>query len=418
MRILLSCLQSEKRHPLPAYAFWREYFVEGCAEAGIECVEVPGVDWAEGLTHRPGPALERWRAGTWHRVADFVRNDRAKHGARNPLALFLGYLYPQQIDVHAIAELQRLGLPCVNFFCDNVRQFHRLPDAYRPFALHWVPEYEALPLYRDVPHVHAAMVCWIRPEWRTLPASESEPPTMIGSADILRHDVLAHAIRAGATLRIRGPGWIEAASDTANGPPPADRTAATRPSARIERNVLANQLALVREHGPRALWIKVHDRLRPLVPPPIPATFVGPELPHHDYLRVTRAAEITVGINRVPTARHSVHAPLAYSRLRDIEAPMLGACYLTEWTAGLPHLYELGTEIESWRDPAELADKIAALSGDPKRRWRMRRAAQRRALADHSVPRTLRRLLDRLGLTATARTRAAAFAVPRTTTAL
>ena len=57
MRVLLSCLQSQKRHPLPAYDFWRPYFVEGCREAGIECLEVPGVDWAEGVVYPPGANL-------------------------------------------------------------------------------------------------------------------------------------------------------------------------------------------------------------------------------------------------------------------------------------------------------------------------------------------------------------------------
>ena len=33
---------------------------------------------------------------------------------------------------------------------------------------------------------------------------------------------------------------------------------------------------------------------------------------------------------------------------------MLGACYLTEWTAGLEHMYELGKEIETYRTPEEL----------------------------------------------------------------
>jgi hypothetical protein len=391
MRILLSCLQSERRHALPGYAFWRGYFVEGCAEAGIECVEVPGLDWAEGLTHPPGPALDCWRANAWQRVVDFVRADRARNGARAPLAMFLGYLYPQQVDTAAIRELQRQGLPCVNFYCDNVRQFHRLPEAYRAFALHWVPEYEALPLYRDVPHVHAPMPCWVHPRWRTLPERETEPPTMIGSADVLRRDVLARAIGAGAELRICGRGWNAADEDA-------------RPRARgCARAIVANQLALVREHGPRALWTKVHDRLRPLTPPAIPDACIGAELTPGDYLRVTRGARVTIGINRVPTARRSLHAPLAYSRLRDIEAPMLGACHLTEWTAGLPHLYDIGAEIECWRDPVELADKIAALSRDPARRRRMRRAAQARALGEHAVPRTLHRLLDRLGLAAHAR---------------
>src|SRR3989442_11146866 len=64
MRILVSCLQSRKRYPIPAYEFWRPYFVQGLQEAGHEVLEVPGVDWAEGLIYPRGPELESLRART------------------------------------------------------------------------------------------------------------------------------------------------------------------------------------------------------------------------------------------------------------------------------------------------------------------------------------------------------------------
>ena len=69
--------------------------------------------------------------------------------AQRPIHLFVGYFYPEQVEVSAIRELQRMGIPCVNFFCDNVREFVKPPAEYAPFALHWVPEFEALPMYRE-----------------------------------------------------------------------------------------------------------------------------------------------------------------------------------------------------------------------------------------------------------------------------
>jgi len=77
---------------------------------------------------------------------------------------------------------------------------------------------------------------------------------------------------------------------------------------------------------------------------------------------------------------------------------MLGACYLTEWTKGLEQLYDLGTEIETYRTAEELTTKLADLRQDPARRVAMRGRAQRRALGDHSVLRTLGRICERLGL--------------------
>jgi hypothetical protein len=389
MKILVSCLQSRKSHVIPAYGFWRTYFVRGLEEAGHQVVEVGEVDWAEGLTYSAGSALGSWRARTWERVLAFVREEQG----RDPVQLFIGYLYPEQVDETAIQELQRMGIPCVNFFCDNVREFAGVPSEYRPFALHWVPEWEALPMYRaaGLAHVHAPMPCWIPPNLRNVPSRESEPPTFVGSADILRRDLLARALQAGADFTIRGPGWT-------GGMEMLDEE---RSRSRSLRTLLANQVTIVRRHGVAAILRKIENRVRPLPGVQILSSRIHEEPAGADeYMRVTREAMVTIGINRVPTARASHNRPLAYSRLRDIEASMLGACLLTEWTRGLETLFELETEIESYRTAEELSTKLAELRKYPARRLSMRRRGQLRALHDHSVACSIARICQKLGFPA------------------
>jgi hypothetical protein len=388
MRILVSCQQSCRRHPIPAYEFWRPYFVRGLTEAGHEVLEVPGIDWAEGLVHRPGAALDLWRERTWQAVRSFVHAERRDR----PVDLFLSYLYPTQIEVGAIRDLQSMGIPCVNFFCDNVREFGTLPAEFRAFALHWVPEFEALQMYRaaGLAHVHAPMPCWIPQNLRSVTATETEPPTFVGSADILRRDLFSRAVQAGATFTVRGAGW----SSERDGGRAAPRQ--RRPSA-----IVANQVALVRSHGLGALLRKAASWLLPMRPAPLPAWSIkAAPASENEYFRITREATICLGVNRVPTARNSNLHPLRYSRLRDIEAPMLGACYLTEWTEGLECLYEIGTEIEVYRTAEELSAKLGELASDAKRRRSMRRRAQRRALEEHCLGRSIARISERVGLSA------------------
>jgi hypothetical protein len=388
MRILVSCQQSRQRHAIPAYEFWRPYFVHGLAEAGHEVLEVPGVDWAEGLVHRPGAALDLWRARTWEKVRTFVRAERRDR----PVDLFLSYLFPSQIEVGTIRELQNMGIPCVNFYCDNVREFRTVPAEYRAFALHWVPEFEALPMYRAarLAHVHAPMPCWIPQNLRTAPAAETEPPTFVGSADILRRDLFSKAVQAGAKFTVCGAGWPEESGGGRVAPRPRRLSA-----------IVANQAAFVRSHGFGALLRKAESLIYPMRPAPLPAWSVGiAPASENEYFRVTREATVCLGVNRVPTARNSNLHPLRYSRLRDIEAPMLGACYLTEWTEGLEYLFEIGTEIEAYRTADELSTKLGELTSDPKRRRSMRGRAQRRALEEHCLGRSIARISERLGLSA------------------
>lgn len=386
MRIFLSCQQDlgGPPHPVPAYRFWRGYFAHALAEAGHELLEAPECDWAAGLLPLADDERTAWREKTWTTALDWIRREHA----RQPIDLFLAYLYPQQVEPAELAELRSLDIPTVNFFCDNVREFRRVPPEYRNFDLHWVPETAALPLYQraNLPAIHAPMPCWVPPAFRAPPTEEKLSVSFIGTRDELRAGLFADAISRGLDITLYGPGWRE----------PAPGSNSTPISA---HGLLSRQLAFVRQHGAAAFFRKVTSKFQPTQSVNFDfAPHAGSSLTAQDYLTSSRDATVCIGVNRYPSPRHSLRHPGTYSRLRDIEAPMLGACYLTEWAEGLDALYEGGVEIETYRDAAELVEKARALQADPSRRARLRTAGQRRALSDHSIARTLERIATRLGL--------------------
>ena len=386
LRIFLACQQAVKRHAVPAYAFWAEYFRGAFAEAGHTGLEAPECDWAEGLLPLSTEQAAAWRARTWASTLAFLRREHA----RQPIDFFLGYLFPAQVSPEAVAEIRALGIPCVNFFCDNVREFREIPAAYRNFDLHWVPEFKALTLYRDagLPHVHAPMACWVPPAQRRPVERESLPVTFVGTRDEQRAHLFADAIRLGLAVDLRGPGWESAASTP--GPPP--------PRARNPLELARRQIDFARQHGLAALARKHTGSGQPAPLAFDFAPFAKPAQFGAAYWPVLRECSVCLGVNRYPSLRFPFEQPDTYSRLRDLEAPMAGACYLTEWTEGIDQLYELGQEIETYRDAAELVEKSRALSADVLRRQRLRAAGQRRALHDHSIARTLDRIAKTLKL--------------------
>ena len=198
LRILLCCQQAHQRHAVPAYGFWAEYFRHGLSEAGHESLEAPECDWAEGLLPLDAAARAAWQDRTWSNALAHLRREHA----RKPVDLFLAYLYPQQVLPAALAEIRALGIPCVNFFCDNVREFRQVPAEFHAFDLHWVPEYKAGPLYQraGLSWISAPMPCWVPPDRRTPVETETLPVTFIGTRDEQR-----------ATLLITGAGSRPAA---------------------------------------------------------------------------------------------------------------------------------------------------------------------------------------------------------------
>jgi hypothetical protein len=187
-------------------------------------------------------------------------------------------------------------------------------------------------------------------------------------------------------MDVRGPGWKEGA--TAWATPPKGKGF----------GLLANQWNYAAQHGVSALFRKFAYRIRP--PRPIAFNF-EPWLRESpwgdDYWRVLRGCRVCVGVNRYPSLRFPIDHPDRYSRLRDIEAPMAGAAYLTEFAPGLDKLYEIGREIEVYRDAAELAAKTEELGRDAPRRRKLREQGQRRALGDHGIAQTVAKIAHRLG---------------------
>ncbi len=107
---------------------------------------------------------------------------------------------------------------------------------------------------------------------------------------------------------------------------------------------------------------------------------------------------ITLGINRYPSFHFPISKPDSYSRLRDIEAPMLGACYLTEWTDGIEELYDTENEIAVYKNTDELIMKIKELEADVNKRRALKINGQKRALSTHTIPDSLNNIKCSLSL--------------------
>jgi len=389
MRIYLAFFQTQARGPGTAnYGFWADMMRAGLQEGGHTVLESPTIDWTAAMNLIAPGALAAWRDRTWSAVLGELAAEQARGG----VDLFLGYFFPQQVEPAAVHEIRRRGIPAVNFFCDNVREFRRVPDAYRPFDLHWVPEWEALPLYRaaGLAHIHAPMPVWIPPDYRHVSDRESPDVTFLGSRDPLRSELFGRLEHLDVRVSIRGKGWQP------------DEAPASAPVATDLRERLGNQADFVRQHG-LAAWLRKFRPGKTSPAPEPPTDWLGAPVSREEYLRLSRESAVTLGVNRYDSPRLRPGEIAAYSRLRDIEAPMLGACYLTEWAPGLDQLYDLEEEITTYRDVAGLAAQIQRLLADPTRRLRLRHAAQRRALQAHTIGMTLQKITSALGLRAVSR---------------
>ncbi|HEY9692535.1 MAG TPA: glycosyltransferase [Oculatellaceae cyanobacterium] len=388
MRILLSCQQATRKHPVPAYDFWENYLKKGIEEAGHEWVEVPGVDWAEGLVYLEDSdreALKAWRDRTWNQTVSYIKQQHQN----KQFDFFLSYLFPKQVEPTAVEEIKSLGIPCVNFFCDNVREFKRVAKEFYCFDLHWVPEFKALPMYKQAKlnYIFAPMPLWIPTHQRTCEHSENYGVSFIGSRDVQREALFAQVIKYGLNVEIRGAAWSS-----------SDSVINNVKSAKSLGTTVLNQWRFFNKMGFQPFIRKITEKYQPKIAPNTFDKYVREKPNAEKYVEITQQSIITLGVNRYPSYRYPFNKPDTYSRLRDLEAPMMGACYLTEWTEGLDQLYELGEEIETYRTAQEMVEKIQQLKVDSDQRKKMRCQGQKRALAEHTIPQSLAKITNYLGI--------------------
>jgi hypothetical protein len=382
VKIFLSFLQSKYKHPIPAYSFWEYYLKNGIEEAGHQWVECPDVDWALGLVPQSKGDYQKWKQASWAKTLLWLKD--------NPADLFLCYLYPRQIDIAALKAIQKTGIPCVNFFCDNVRQFKKLPFEFSVFDLNWVPEFKAIKLYRKAgyPCVNLPMPVWIEPRFRMAGEEKLNQITFIGSKDIQRKLLFEKVLEADPEMQlsIYGGSWMD-----------KEIIPQIQFKQTIDQKISSN-LTFIKSFGILAWIRKMQHRNSDNGAGTVLTQKIHPSPSSELYNTLTSQSMITLGVNRYPSFRYPFAEPDTYSRLRDIEAPMLGACYLTEWTEGIDGLYDLDNEIKIYRTPADLIDQVKALQSDPVLRLNFRINGQKKALSKHSISQSLTTILGALGV--------------------
>lgn len=385
MNIYLICQQSLVKYPLPAYEHWANYLRSGIQEAGYNVQEISNPHWAYGLNRLSPPERKSWRSKEWQRTLEDIHALEQK-GQRPDVILC--YLFPEQTEAGAIQELRKRGYPVVNFFCDNVREYKKLPTEFGLFDLNWVPELDALPMYQKAgyKYIYRPMPMWVPNEYRTVSETERPGVSFIGSKDVQRVLLLNQVAGHLPELEVRGMGWND------------NRGGLRKNTDQSAMEKIMNQFEFIQKNGLAAWYRKI--KYRSYYPEPNEALQkcfrTSPD--YDQYYQYLREFQVTLGVNRYPSFNFPIDQPDTYSRLRDLEAPMIGACYLTEKAPGISDLFEEGKEILTYTSAEELVEQSKRLLGDASLRKRLRTEGQKRSLNDWSIPASLNAMLSSLGL--------------------
>jgi len=385
---------------------WAANFYPALAELGCEIVEsqtdlFPASRFMDVAGTFTSAEIES-RANSSQQILDEVRR---AHASR-PIDLFLSYFYNAHFDPDGFAELRRIGIPSVNFYCNSMYQFDLVNRIAAKADYAWHTERDAHRFYVEA----GANPVWV--QMGADPALYHPRPDIprlksacfVGQRYCDRDRWVASLVRAGVPVEVYGAGW--------NGSGGADmyinpgvkesgsvlgRHKAAPGSWRsylkvFRKNVAANgflagllrsarQLKYRRET--HALTSLIASRVRGRA---------------EDIASVFAGHEICLNFSNVWSDGRPGSQLIPHVRLRDFEGPMSRTCYLTGYSDEIAEFYEIGREIDTYRSYDELVDKTWFYLRQPDAAEKLRDAGYRRALRDHSWRNRFQELFRKIGM--------------------
>ncbi len=339
------------------------------------------------------------RAQTTERIiTELVREHR-----RKPISLFLSYFYNAHFDPSGFDELRRLGIPSINFYCNSIYQFDYVISIAKKVDFSWHPEKEARRLYLNVganpiwvqfgadPVLYAPRQC----------ASRLPKAVFVGGRYADRDRWLAAVIQAGIPVDIYGAGWSPASSAPTSRLPPRECSSQEHLGRRITKpGSIFSYLDAVRDLISDAGLAKGFVRLvkqwryrhQSKLLEPLCAAHACGFAP--DIAEVFSKYELSLNFSNVWADGRPGSALIPHVRLRDFEAPMTRASYITGYSDEIAEFYDIGREIECYREQAELIDKVSFYLSHPAAAEKLRCAGYERARREHSWVKRFQKLFS------------------------
>jgi spore maturation protein CgeB len=377
MRIF-QILEASANEAVPSNRTWIRNLYEPLLDMGHD-VYLFSAEEGRRAMRRGSPSLA---ARFTQRILQTFQREHAKC----PFDLVFAYLMDGMVEQQGIAELKRYGVPVCNFSCNNAHQFDLVARfaAMYDFNLH--SEKDAGTKFRSI---GANAVWWpmaSNPKYfRPMEIDRDVAASFVGGNYGVRARIALQLLESGVDFHAYGPGWRWGASTPTRAHAKRwlylTRAALSASSAAQSRwsSALAEQD--IRRHVGRLYAPHLHDPVS-----------------DEELIALYSRSHVSIGILDVYDGHDASKRIVRHMHLREFEAPMCGALYLTGLSAELAELFEPDQEVLVYRDLEELIDKAQFYTIHPGAGEKIRRAGLRRALADHTWQKRYEKLFGIIGV--------------------
>lgn len=306
--------------------------------------------------------------------SDLFVDEVKRHLSDKGIDLVFTYFDDRHVLPEAVLEVRSLGVVTINFYCNATHQFDSVAKVASAFDYCMVPERESLKKYRSVGAypVHVQMAA--NPKYYyPVDVREEYDVVFTGSTYLNREEYLAYLCRHKVDVNAYGAGW--------------------KPE-REKGNYLYRRFWSLPRKMAGEVKRKVSRSIGVLMGKRLPEKCCHSPVSDEEMIQLFSRGRISLGLADVLSREGRM---IRHIRLRDFEAPMSGACYLTGYQDELSEYYEIGKEIVCYETKEDMLEKALFYLQHEKARQSIRKMGRLRALAEHTWQHRFEDLFKKIG---------------------
>jgi spore maturation protein CgeB len=309
-----------------------------------------------------------------------------RENKKEPFQLFFSYLTDDMVIPEVIDEIKCSGVITCNFSCNNMHQFYLVEgiSPYFDFCLH--SERDAREKFLKV----GANPIWFQmaanPKYFFPQKLKKEIPiSFVGMNYAKRARYIGYLLENNCVVEVFGPGWFFSKKDRFK--------RWLRRDLDLFLSLINSNLNYQAKYSNYAAEIDYYRVLYSKHE----SHFHMP-ISDEEMVNLYSKSNISLGFIDVFLNHDPTQIPTFHLHLREFEAPMCGALYLTGFCDEILEFYEPDKEILLYKNEYELLDKTKYFLKHDSEANKIRQSGRKRALNCHTYAHRFKQLFNQLGL--------------------
>jgi spore maturation protein CgeB len=314
-----------------------------------------------------------------------LKEFRREH-MKNPFDMFFSYFMNGMVDEDIVKTISDMDVPTCNFSCNNTHQFHLVDKISKCFDFNLHSEKDSKSKFDNI---GATEIWWpmaSNPKYfKPQNITKNTQASFVGANYALRSKNIEYLLENKIDVHAYGPGW--------------DKVARTNLRAHVKRGMLLMKtlgFPPIRDQYRNSSILAELDCQRYMID-----TFpnnLHPPVSDDKLISLYSESYISLGFLDVYDKHDPSSLITHHLHLREFEAPMCGALYITGYMDELSEMFEPEKEVVTYRNQYELLDKVKFYLKHDNIANKIRKAARKRALKEHTYHHRYIKLFKQIGL--------------------